>query len=351
MLTTGVWAQHKKGASQNLVVNGDFSKGNSQFTSQYDYTIFNYGEGEYTVTGQPLTWNKLLADCRDRTSGNGNMLLVNGATAANRVIWQQTIDIQPNTAYDLAAWLQNANVHKKGSNPPKLQFVINGIKMGNGVQVGYNSFEWAQMESVWNSGKANKATIGIINLNTIAPGNDFAIDDISFTPLKAYNDLIVKRKVKKQVQQATIETKTNIETVKPETAKAEQVTWPQQAVIAAPFVLANRVNELASTIATSENEIEINIYDNGTIDNDTISVYLDKMLVLSKQRLTAKALTLKINLNETANYHELVMVAENLGEIPPNTSLMVVKAGKKQYEVRITSTEQKNAVVVFTYAK
>jgi len=45
------------------------------------------------------------------------------------------------------------------------------------------------------------------------------------------------------------------------------------------------------------------------------------------------------------------MVAENLGEIPPNTSLMVVKAGGKQYEVRITSTEQKNAVIVFKYEK
>jgi hypothetical protein len=45
------------------------------------------------------------------------------------------------------------------------------------------------------------------------------------------------------------------------------------------------------------------------------------------------------------------MVAENLGEIPPNTSLMVVNAGSKQYEVRITSNEQKNAVVIFKYEK
>ena len=45
------------------------------------------------------------------------------------------------------------------------------------------------------------------------------------------------------------------------------------------------------------------------------------------------------------------MVAENLGEIPPNTSLMIVKAGDKEYEVRITSTEQKNAVVKFQYVK
>ena len=49
--------------------------------------------------------------------------------------------------------------------------------------------------------------------------------------------------------------------------------------------------------------------------------------------------------------YELMMYAENLGRIPPNTSLMIVTAGKKRYEMRISSNEQKNAVVRFRYAK
>ena len=49
--------------------------------------------------------------------------------------------------------------------------------------------------------------------------------------------------------------------------------------------------------------------------------------------------------------HVLVLVAENLGRIPPNTSLMIVQDGDKRYEVRITSTEQKNAMVRFRYIK
>jgi hypothetical protein len=80
-------------------------------------------------------------------------------------------------------------------------------------------------------------------------------------------------------------------------------------------------------------------------------VYHNKKLVLSKKRLTDRPLTIEIDLSEEDDMHELVMVAENLGEYPPNTSLMVVNAGKKYYEVRITSTEQKNAVVVFKYEK
>jgi hypothetical protein len=149
------------------------------------------------------------------------------------------------------------------------------------------------------------------------------------------------------------ETKPNVKIVPVDTAKKAEVTMNKIPLssLPTPKVLASRENELVKTITTSATEIEVNIYDNGTVDNDTISVYLDKKLVLAKKRLTEKAISLKVNLDDSANYHELVMVAENLGEIPPNTSLMVVKAGKQQYEVRITSTEQKNAVIVFKYEK
>ncbi|MFM2362964.1 MAG: hypothetical protein RLZZ316_1866 [Bacteroidota bacterium] len=118
-----------------------------------------------------------------------------------------------------------------------------------------------------------------------------------------------------------------------------------------PMVLKNRENELVQTFTVNSNEITISLYDNGTIDHDTVSVYLDKKLVLSKKMLTAAPLTVKVSMDDTNAYHELVMVAENLGEIPPNTSLMVIKAGEKSYEVRITSTEQKNAMVIFKYEK
>lgn len=146
--------------------------------------------------------------------------------------------------------------------------------------------------------------------------------------------------------------KTDMKIVQTDTVRKTEIK-PQYKIpdnIPVPKVLANRDNELVKTITTNAREVVINIYDNGTVDNDTISVYLDKKLVLSRKRLTEKAITLKLNLDDESNYHELVMVAENLGEIPPNTSLMVVNAGNKQYEVRITSNEQKNAVVIFKYA-
>lgn len=116
-----------------------------------------------------------------------------------------------------------------------------------------------------------------------------------------------------------------------------------------PAILKNRENKLVRTIYSDETEIRLDIYDNGEIDGDTISVYVDKQLVLSRKRLTASPLTITVKVDKDNPVHEVVMVAENLGEIPPNTSLMVVRAGEKRYEVRIESTEQKNALVRFEY--
>jgi hypothetical protein len=144
-------------------------------------------------------------------------------------------------------------------------------------------------------------------------------------------------------------TKTNIDSVNtkvpPPVVKTNPVLVPR------PAVLKNRANELVKVLTVNSQDVVVKIYDNGEIDGDTISVYLDNKKVLSSQGLTANPLTIKVKMDEDNTEHELVMVAENMGRIPPNTSLMIVEAGGQRFEVRITSTEQKNAVVRFKYQK
>src|SRR5579862_1790973 len=118
-----------------------------------------------------------------------------------------------------------------------------------------------------------------------------------------------------------------------------------------PKVLTSRQNQLVKTITVNTNEIELDIYDDGTIDNDTVSVFLDKKMVIAHAMLTDRPIVMKVHLDDDNDYHEVVMVADNEGTIPPNTSLMIVKAGDKRFEVRIISTEQKNATVIFKYEK
>ena len=118
-----------------------------------------------------------------------------------------------------------------------------------------------------------------------------------------------------------------------------------------PAVIKDRENQVIRTLVIHTTEVTLNIYDDGAIDHDTVSVYLDNRPVLLHKMLTDRPLVVTLHLDANNDYHEVVMVADNEGEIPPNTSLMIVKAGDKEYEVRITSTEQKNAVIKFQYAK
>lgn len=118
-----------------------------------------------------------------------------------------------------------------------------------------------------------------------------------------------------------------------------------------PRVLLERENKLVKTLYCGDEEIRIDLYDNGTIDNDTISLYHNNKLAVSNGRLSYSPITYKTKCNATDNHHEFVIVAENLGDIPPNTALMVVTMGKsqKRYEIFLTSTEQRNAKVVVEY--
>ncbi len=129
-----------------------------------------------------------------------------------------------------------------------------------------------------------------------------------------------------------------------------KITQPEIPTVI-PYVLRARTNSLLKTITVNHSIVEIRIYDDGAIDNDTVSVYYDNKLIISRARLTDQAIIAHITVDPSEHPHQLVMVAENLGDIPPNTSLMVVNDGDKKYEERIISTEQKNVVIDFVYKK
>lgn len=120
-----------------------------------------------------------------------------------------------------------------------------------------------------------------------------------------------------------------------------------QLFVAPPPVLTTRTNALIKKIELEAGEIRFDVYDNGQIDGDTVTIYHNNALLVSHARLSEKPISFRITLDAEHPHHELIMVAENLGSIPPNTSLMVVNAGGKRYEVFISSTEQKNAKVIF----
>lgn len=116
--------------------------------------------------------------------------------------------------------------------------------------------------------------------------------------------------------------------------------------IAPPNTIANRKVNVQQTIEITKPEFQVDIYDNGDIDGDSITVYFNGQVVVGKQKLTDKPIKIKLKANPNRS-NELVMYANNLGTIPPNTALMKVTAGDKTYEVRLESDNDKSGAVVF----
>jgi hypothetical protein len=168
-------------SAANLVVNGDFSAGNIGFTSEYNYVSppLNHNsllqERSYTIATNPNSTHPFWHSFGDRTTGTWNMMVVNGAIHANTVIWQQLVQVTPQTLYNFAAWAASSVL----TSPAQLQFMVNNQVIGPVFNASSTPGQWELFNSTWNSGSETTALISIVNLNIAFHGNDFALDDIS----------------------------------------------------------------------------------------------------------------------------------------------------------------------------
>lgn len=95
----------------------------------------------------------------------------------------------------------------------------------------------------------------------------------------------------------------------------------------------------------------LHFYDNGVVDGDVISVYVNGETIIANAKLLEAATKKTIHLPSNADTVELLLVAETLGAIPPNTGLLVVQDGSVRYEVRFSADLQTNAAIVFRKRK
>jgi hypothetical protein len=161
----------------NLLVNGDFEKGNSGFTSEYNYSPGNiWAAGSYDIAKNPNNSHSSLASFTDHTSGNGNMMAINGSTGGGYGVWQEIIDVKSNTRYTFSGWIANCY----SNAPSTLAVKINDIQVSGNIQVASQLGVWNKFYFTWESESSTKAKIQILDTNNASSGNDFAMDDICF---------------------------------------------------------------------------------------------------------------------------------------------------------------------------
>lgn len=137
------------------------------------------------------------------------------------------------------------------------------------------------------------------------------------------------------------------DTALPILAKPVAANIPVQISPAKEIPLEKRNNELVKQILVDHDSISVTLYDNGEVDGDSVTLIYNNKIITTHQLLSDKPVTFTLQIEPGEGHNELVMYAENLGSIPPNTALMVIYDGKKRYEINISSTTNSNGVVSF----
>ncbi len=132
-------------------------------------------------------------------------------------------------------------------------------------------------------------------------------------------------------------------------AKAVPPATTGNTLSAADKALTSRSNVLLGTYHITSPDILIELFDNGEIDGDRVSVYHNNTIIVSNQMLGTKPITMNIHADSTNREHEFVLIAENLGSIPPNSALMRITAGKQIYKLTVNTDMKTNARIVFYY--
>lgn len=182
--------QVRSRSSVNLIINGDFSQGDSGFTSNYVYgTGGSSGlltaEGQYAIADNPGDTHNRFAECDDHTTGTGNMMIVN-ASGMEDAFWCQSVAVNEGATYDFSAWVTSVN----DQNPAQLQFSIDNNLLGSQFNASDDLCTWEEFSAQWTASASSTVEICVVNVNLTPAGNDFAIDDIAFQEICVATDSV-----------------------------------------------------------------------------------------------------------------------------------------------------------------
>ncbi|MBL7740053.1 MAG: gliding motility-associated C-terminal domain-containing protein [Chitinophagaceae bacterium] len=311
----------------NLIVNGDFSQGNTGFSSEYSYTPPpNLTEAQYYVGTSPQVWNGGLNPCGDHTSGNANMMMINGSPVPDVNVWRQTVNVTPNTNYAFSTWIQALGA----PNPAQLKFSINNKDIGTLITASLPACTWTQFYTTWNSGNNTTAIISIVNKNTAVQGNDFALDDISFAPV-----FIKRDSVRITVDTPYVRTNDDVAVcegipVQLNTTGATTYSWTPSAGLSSTTI-ANPV----ATPATTTQYVVTGINANGCTEDDSVTITISPKPVITITPATTICRNTTIQLSATGGGTYAWTPPATLSD-PAIANPVASPAGNTKYYVTVT---------------
>jgi len=187
-----------------------------------------------------------------------------------------------------------------------------------------------------------KNTIIPVSNNPVKPNAEIKKQDIAVTTASKQNQ---------PVTTAIVPEKKETIAAPPLVKATPEIKRPEVDVTTKAAVIAGRKSEFSQVVNFKSDSLVLSLYDNGEIDGDTVSVFMNGEVLMSHQGLKASAIKKTIYITPGNEDFSLVLFAENLGKYPPNTGLLVVRDGEEVYNLRFSSDFQKNAGIVFRRKK
>jgi len=176
-------------AGPNLITNGNFSAGNTGFTSDYDYRApGNYGpalaQALYAIDTDAILTHPAWASFADNTGDAAGLYFIANGAGFDSIAWAQTINVNAGYRYNFSAFVANLCCNANQA-PPNFSQLSLQADQGSGFEtiVDLTLSEvgiWIAISGDYVNGQNTTLALRIVNGNTIAGGNDFALDDLSF---------------------------------------------------------------------------------------------------------------------------------------------------------------------------
>jgi len=201
-----------------------------------------------------------------------------------------------------------------------------------------------------------KPTAQPVNTKPSTPNNTVAAKPIITEPKVANQNTAAVQPIVQKTEPTVINNnKPETQKVNPRVAQTTTVpiTSKKDEFVAKPLpsVVTTRKSETIQNLYFHGDSLVLSLYDNGMVDGDTVSVFFNGNPIISKQQLKVSAFKKTIYITPEMDSVELVLFADNLGSIPPNTGLLTVRDGDQTFNVRFSADLQKNASIVLTRKK
>lgn len=139
-------------------------------------------------------------------------------------------------------------------------------------------------------------------------------------------------------------------TKQPETVivkKAEEKPTTSISTIASAVDADKRTIETIQSLYFKTDSLVLTLYDNGEVDGDTVSVLMNGKLIMPRVGLSTNAVRKTIYIQDAEDSVQIVMYAETLGSLPPNTGLLIVYDGTDRHEIRFSGDMKRSSAIMF----